>query len=64
MLSKLKDYMIKNELILDASQHMQKSNEEGIVNIASLKDKSQESSMLIQNIRSVFCEFNSEGTRN
>lgn len=44
----------KNELILDASQHMQKSNEEGIVNIASLKDKSQESSMLIQNIRSVF----------
>lgn len=44
----------KNELILDASQHMQKSNEEGIVNIASLKDKSQESSMLIQNIRSIF----------
>ncbi|MBG9757883.1 MULTISPECIES: methyl-accepting chemotaxis protein [Lysinibacillus] len=44
----------KNELILDASQHMQKSNEEGIVNIASLKDKSQESSMIIQNIRSVF----------
>lgn len=44
----------KNELILDASQHMQKSNEKGIVNIASLKDKSQESSMLIQNIRSVF----------
>ncbi|MDM5352900.1 cache domain-containing protein [Lysinibacillus sphaericus] len=44
----------KNELILGASQHMQKSNEEGIVNIASLKDKSQESSMLIQNIRSVF----------
>lgn len=44
----------KNELMLDASQHMQKSNEEGIVNIASLKDKSQESSMLIQNIQSVF----------
>ncbi len=47
----------KNELILDASQHMQKSNEEGIVNIASLKDKSQESSMLIQNIRSVFASL-------
>ncbi|PCD81146.1 chemotaxis protein [Lysinibacillus fusiformis] len=44
----------KNELMLDASRHMQKSNEEGIVNIASLKDKSQESSMLIQNIQSVF----------
>ncbi|MCE4045394.1 methyl-accepting chemotaxis protein [Lysinibacillus fusiformis] len=44
----------KNELMLDASQHMQKSNEEGIVNIASLRDKSQESSMLIQNIQSVF----------
>ncbi|WP_446936167.1 cache domain-containing protein [Lysinibacillus fusiformis] len=44
----------KNELMLDASQHMQKSNEEGIVNIASLKDKSQESSMLIQNIQFVF----------
>lgn len=44
----------KNELMLDASQHMQKSNEEAIVNIASLKDKSQESSMLIQNIQSVF----------
>ncbi|MFJ7921231.1 cache domain-containing protein [Lysinibacillus fusiformis] len=44
----------KNELMLDASQHMKKSNEEGIVNIASLKDKSQESSMLIQNIQSVF----------
>ncbi len=44
----------KNELMLDASQHMQKSNEEGIVNIASLKDKSQESSMLIQNIQSFF----------
>lgn len=44
----------KNELMLDASQHMQKSNEEGIVNIASLKNKSQESSILIQNIQSVF----------
>ncbi|MFJ7698265.1 cache domain-containing protein [Lysinibacillus fusiformis] len=44
----------KNELMLDASQHMQKSNEEGIVNIASLKDKSQESSILIQNIQTVF----------
>ena len=44
----------KNELMLDASQHMKKSNEEGIVNITSLKEKSQESSILIQNIQSVF----------
>ncbi|WP_155593273.1 methyl-accepting chemotaxis protein [Lysinibacillus cavernae] len=44
----------KNELMLDASQHMKKSNEEGLVNIDSLKMKSQESSTIIQNIRSVF----------
>lgn len=44
----------KNELMLDASQHMKKSNEEGLVNIDSLKEKSYESSTLIQNIQSVF----------
>lgn len=44
----------KNELMLDASQHMKKSNEEGLVNLESLKDKSQESSNLVQNIQSVF----------
>jgi len=44
----------KNELMLDASQHMKKSNEEGLVNLESLKDKSRESSNLVQNIQSVF----------
>lgn len=44
----------KNELMLDASQHMKESNEEGLVNIDSLKEKSYESSTLIQNIQSVF----------
>lgn len=44
----------KNELMLDASQHMKASNEEGLVNIDSLKEKSYESSTLIQNMQSVF----------
>ena len=44
----------KNDLMLDASQHMKKSNEEGLVNLDSLKEKSQESSNIIQNIQSVF----------
>lgn len=44
----------KNELMLDASQHMKESNEEGLVNIDSLKEKSYESSTLIQNMQSVF----------
>ncbi len=44
----------KNESMLDASQHMKKSNEEGLVNLESLKDKSRESSNLVQNIQSVF----------
>ncbi|MGG2072030.1 methyl-accepting chemotaxis protein [Lysinibacillus irui] len=44
----------KNELMLDASQHMKESNEEGLVNIDSLKEKSNESSTLIQNMQSVF----------
>ncbi len=44
----------KNDLMLDASQHMKKSNEEGLVNLDSLKETSQESSDIIQNIQSVF----------
>jgi len=44
----------KNESMLDASQHMKKSNEEGLVNLESLKDKSRESSNIVQNIQSVF----------
>lgn len=44
----------KNELMFDASQHMKESNEEGLVNIDSLKEKSYESSTLIQNMQSVF----------
>lgn len=40
--------------MLDASQHMKESNEEGLVNIDSLKVKSNESSTLIQNMQSVF----------
>ncbi|MEK5488681.1 methyl-accepting chemotaxis protein [Lysinibacillus sp. FSL M8-0355] len=44
----------KNDLMLDASQHMKKSNEEGLVNLDSLKETSQESFDIIQNIQSVF----------
>lgn len=44
----------KNELMLDASQHMKESNDEGLVNIDSLKEKSYESSTLIENMQSVF----------
>ncbi|KUF35475.1 MULTISPECIES: methyl-accepting chemotaxis protein [Lysinibacillus] len=44
----------KNDLMLDASQHMKKSNEEGLVNLDSLKETSQESFYIIQNIQSVF----------
>ncbi|MFJ5767433.1 methyl-accepting chemotaxis protein [Lysinibacillus sp. NPDC093210] len=44
----------KNELMLDASQIMKHSNEEGLVNLNSLKDKSQESSTLINSVQTVF----------
>jgi len=44
----------KNELILDASQHMKQSNQEGLVNLNGLKEKSQESSALIHTVQSVF----------
>lgn len=44
----------KNELMLDASQKMKQSNEEGLVNLNSLKHKSQESSALINSVQTVF----------
>jgi len=44
----------KNELIFDASQHMKQSNQEGLVNLNRLKEKSQESSALIHTVQSVF----------
>ncbi|UED80035.1 methyl-accepting chemotaxis protein [Lysinibacillus sp. CD3-6] len=44
----------KNELMLDASQTMKHSNEEGLVNLNSLKDTSQESSTLINSVQTVF----------
>jgi len=44
----------KNELIFDASQHMKQSNQEGLVNLNRLKEKSQESSTLIYTVQSVF----------
>ncbi|MFJ7669115.1 methyl-accepting chemotaxis protein [Lysinibacillus sp. NPDC097195] len=44
----------KNELMLDASQMMKHSNEEGLINLSSLKDKSQESSTLISSVQTVF----------
>lgn len=44
----------KNELIFDASQHMKQSNQEGLINLNKLKEKSQESSALIHNVQSVF----------
>ncbi|TKI71478.1 methyl-accepting chemotaxis protein [Lysinibacillus mangiferihumi] len=44
----------KNELMLDASQKMKQSNEEGLVNLNSLKHKSQQSSALINSVQTVF----------
>ncbi|MGE7690827.1 methyl-accepting chemotaxis protein [Lysinibacillus sp. NPDC097214] len=44
----------KNEVMLDASQHMKRSNQEGLLNLKSLKEKSHESSELIQNVHVVF----------
>ncbi|WP_409367197.1 methyl-accepting chemotaxis protein [Lysinibacillus sp. 38-6] len=44
----------KNDLMLDASQMMKHSNEEGLINLHSLKDKSQESSTLISSVQTVF----------
>ncbi|MDM5250643.1 methyl-accepting chemotaxis protein [Lysinibacillus sp. G4S2] len=44
----------KNGVMLDASQHMKQSNQEGLVNLNSLKEKSHESSELINNVQSVF----------
>ncbi|KMY33904.1 chemotaxis protein [Lysinibacillus xylanilyticus] len=44
----------KNEIMLDASRHMKRSNQEGLLNLNSLKEKSHESSELINNVYAVF----------
>ncbi|MGY3185686.1 methyl-accepting chemotaxis protein [Lysinibacillus sp. TE18511] len=44
----------KNEVMLDASQHMKESNQKGLVNVNGLKEKSHESSELINNVQTVF----------
>ncbi|MFJ7186214.1 methyl-accepting chemotaxis protein [Lysinibacillus xylanilyticus] len=44
----------KNEIMLDASRHMKLSNQEGLLNLNSLKEKSHESSELINNVYAVF----------
>lgn len=44
----------KNEVMLDASQHMKQSNQKGLVNVNDLKEKSHESSELINNVQTVF----------
>ncbi|MGE7928598.1 methyl-accepting chemotaxis protein [Lysinibacillus xylanilyticus] len=44
----------KNEIMLDASRHMKLSNQEGLLNLNSLKEKSHESSKLINNVYAVF----------
>ncbi|MCY9548621.1 methyl-accepting chemotaxis protein [Lysinibacillus xylanilyticus] len=44
----------KNEIMLDASRHMKLSNQEGLLNLNSLKEKSRESSELINNVYAVF----------
>ncbi|MFJ7981145.1 methyl-accepting chemotaxis protein [Lysinibacillus xylanilyticus] len=44
----------KNEIMLDASRHMKRSNQEGLLNLNSLKEKSHESSELINNVYVVF----------
>jgi len=44
----------KNEVMLDASQHMKRSNQEGLINLNGLKEKSHESSELINNVYAVF----------
>lgn len=44
----------KNEVMLDASQHMKRSNQEGLLNLNSLKERSHESSELINTVYAVF----------
>ncbi|MFJ8100802.1 methyl-accepting chemotaxis protein [Lysinibacillus sp. NPDC096212] len=44
----------KNEVMLDASQHMKRSNQEGLLNLNRLKETSHESSELINNVYAVF----------
>ncbi|MCL1697121.1 methyl-accepting chemotaxis protein [Lysinibacillus sp. BPa_S21] len=44
----------KNEVMLDASRHMKRTNQEGLINLNGLKEKSHESSELINNVHAVF----------
>ncbi|MEG0261043.1 MAG: methyl-accepting chemotaxis protein [Lysinibacillus sp.] len=44
----------KNEAMLTSSQRMQQSNKEGLMNVSHLKEKSLESSALINNVQTVF----------
>lgn len=44
----------KNKLMLDSSEQMRRSNEEGIRNLDVLKSRSQESYALIMNVQTVF----------
>ncbi|MEQ6354686.1 methyl-accepting chemotaxis protein [Lysinibacillus sp. M3] len=44
----------KNEVMLDASQNMKQSNQDGLLNLKSLKETSHESSEVINNVHAVF----------
>lgn len=44
----------KNEVMLDASQNMKQSNQDGLLNLKSLKETSHESSEVINNVHTVF----------
>lgn len=44
----------KNEVMLDASQNMKRSNQDGLLNLKSLKETSHESSEVINNVHAVF----------
>jgi len=43
----------KNEVMLDASQNMKQSNQDGLLNLKSLKETSHESSEVINNVQAV-----------
>ncbi|MGE8035052.1 chemotaxis protein [Lysinibacillus sp. KCTC 33748] len=44
----------KNEVMLDASQNMKQSNQDGLLNLKNLKETSHESSEVINNVQAVF----------
>lgn len=44
----------RNELMLESSRVMKQSNEQGLVNLDLLKEKSEQSSALINNVQTVF----------